>query len=131
MNTKLVMSVSALLMGVTGVALLFISQEIITYLSASQGSGLDAIALQILGTLYLAYAITNWTARSNLIGGIYGRPIALGNLCHFIIATLTLVRAFFRYQQTIILVSMIIYLIFAIAFGWIFLTHPVKANYQK
>src|SRR5204862_7388254 len=32
--------------------------------------------------LYLGFAVLNWMGCVVLFGGIYGRPVALGNLCH-------------------------------------------------
>ena len=34
----------------------------------------------------------NWMARGNIIGGIYSRPVAVGNLIHFAIAALAMVK---------------------------------------
>lgn len=81
--------------------------------------------LQILGAMYFAFAMINWTSRANLIGGIYGRPIAIGNLCHFVIAALALLKAYSS-GLSVILIPAIIYTLFAVVFGIIFLTHPVK-----
>lgn len=126
MNTKLVMSLSAWVMGVAGIALSFMPQEILSYFGLIDVSAINTVILQVLGALYFAFAMTNGTARANLIGGIYGRPIAVGNLCHFMIATLALMKVFFRTQQILLLVPVILYAIFAVVFAWIFFTHPIK-----
>ena len=113
-------------MGLTGVVLSFIPQEIQVYFGQPGSTILSTIVLQVMGALYFAFAMVNWTARANVIGGIYGRPIAIGNLCHFMMAALALAKAFFRTQQTVLLLPAILYIIFAMAFAWIFFTHPVK-----
>lgn len=126
MNTKLIMTASAWVMGVTGIALSFMPQEILGYFGLMNEAGFSAVVLQVLGALYFAFAMTNWTARANLIGGIYGRPIAIGNLCHFMIAALALAKFYFRTHQTVLLVPTMFYVLFAITFAWIFFTHPIK-----
>ena len=108
MNTKLIMIASTLVMGIAGVALSFMPQEILNYFGLVNSSSINAIVLQVLGALYFAFAMTNWTARANLIGGIYGRPIAIGNLCHFTIAGLALIKVFLRDHQAVLLVPIAI-----------------------
>ncbi len=126
MNTKLIMSLSALTMGVAGIVLSFLPQEVLGYLNSTQASPADAIVLQLMGAMYFGFAMINWVAKDNLIGGIYGRPIAIGNLCHFVIAALALVKVYASSQLSSLLIPTIIYSIFAIFFALIFFTHPVK-----
>ena len=126
MNTKLIMTASAILMGITGIILSFLPHEVLAYLSGSSATAVDALVLQILGALYFAFAMTNWTARANLIGGIYGRPIAVGNLTHFVIGALALVKGFSLGEHLIVQVATGVYVVFAIVFGIIIYTHPVK-----
>ena len=125
MNTKIIMTGSAILMGMVGVALTFMPQEIATYFSFPTETS-SVIVFQILGALYFGFAMTNWTAKASLIGGIYARPIAIGNLTHFIIAALALVKAYSSSFLLALLVLTCIYSLFAIAFAIIFFTHPVK-----
>ncbi len=125
MNTKLVMTLSAVVLGAVGIALSFLPQEVFSLFSQAIPSRLDTVTLQILGALYFAFAMTNYTAKGNLIGGIYGRPVAIGNLCHFTIAALALLKAYFSGLSTI-LIPALIYSAFAIAFAVIFFTHPLK-----
>jgi hypothetical protein len=66
----------------------------------------------------------NWMSKSNLIGGIYNRPVAVGNATHFFIAALALSK--FSPKSLILIVVAIVYSLFAIAFGLILFTHPVK-----
>jgi Na+-driven multidrug efflux pump len=126
MNTKLAMSLSALVMGVAGIVFSFLPQEVLGYLGAIDVSRLDTTMLQLMGAMYFGFAMINWVAKGNLIGGIYGRPIAIGNLCHFVIAALALVKAYTSSQLSVLIVPTIIYVIFAIVFAVIFFTHPVK-----
>jgi hypothetical protein len=124
MNTKVVMTASALVMGALGLAATFLPQEIAAYLGASTTL---PMLIQILGALYLGFAMLNWTAKDGLIGGIYNRPIAIGNLVHFLVAALALAKGAFANPATPVVAFAIGYAIFAIAFGMIFLTSPVKS----
>jgi hypothetical protein len=128
MNTKILMIVSALVMGFVGIGLSFMPHEILNYFHADDVSMIDTLFLQILGALYFAFAMVNWTAKANLIGGIYARPIAIGNLTHFVIGALALVKEYFSNQQPNVLIPAIIYVVFAILFSIIFFTHPVKSK---
>jgi hypothetical protein len=124
MNTKVVMTASALVMGALGLAATFLPQEIAAYLGASATL---PMLIQIVGALYLGFAMLNWTAKDGLIGGIYNRPIAIGNLVHFLVAALALAKGAFANPATPVVAFAIGYTIFAIAFAWIFSTSPVKS----
>ena len=119
------MTASALVLGAAGIVLSFLPDEIYLLINHAPPSRLEAVVLQLLGALYFAFAMINWTARANLIGGIYARPIAIGNFTHFTIAALALLKAYFS-GLTIVLAPTVMYSIFAVAFGVIFFTHPVK-----
>lgn len=119
------MTLSAIVMGMAGMLLSFMPQEIIFFFDFQAVSKFDAIVLQVLGALYFAFAMLNWTAKSNLIGGIYGRPIAIANLAHFLIASLALTKAYSSGQSSLLLPT-IVYALFAIVFSIIFFTHPLK-----
>jgi len=91
MSTRLLMTTSAVMMGAAGAAASFLPQEILQHAGlASNGSAV--LGVQILGALYLGFAMLNWIARANLIGGIYSRPVAMGNFLHFTVAALALVK---------------------------------------
>jgi len=124
MNTKLVMTASALVMGITGVVLIFMPQEVQRLFHASANAG-DVLLVQIIGGLYFAFAMINWTSKANLIGGIYGRPIAIGNLTHFSVGALSLLKGYAGIAGTSAIVVTAIYAVFAVLFGIIFFTHPV------
>jgi hypothetical protein len=131
MNTKLVMASSAALMAVGGVFLQFFPHEILNYLE-SPSTGINSLFLQLVGALYLGLAATNWMAKSVLIGGIYARPLAIGNFAHFLIGALALIKYAFAQQpglsSPVIWVLAIIYSLFAVIFGYVFFTHPLKKN---
>ncbi|MEO8852312.1 MAG: hypothetical protein ABI359_00940 [Ginsengibacter sp.] len=126
MNTKLLMSISAVLLGATGIVLTFMPEEVSRVLNLT---GSTPIVFQILGALYFGFAMLNWTAKGNLIGGIYSRPVAIGNFSHFIIGGLALIKlAIHNPGWTAGWICSIVYLIFALLFGWVFFNNPVTAN---
>jgi hypothetical protein len=129
MNTKLLMIISALIMGLTGVALSFLPQEVASSLGLSEAS---AIILQVLGALYFGFAMINWTAKANLIGGIYSRPVALGNMAHFVVGALALAKLAFKDAgPTYLWVAALVYSVFAILFAYVFYTTPaLKSKYN-
>jgi hypothetical protein len=127
MNTKILMTASALFMALCGLAATFLPQEIL----ARTGEGAGAILtlfVQLAGALYLAFAILNWMAKDSLIGGIYARPVSLGNLVHFLVGAITLIKAVVAgYRDPAIVGGAVMYSLFAVGFIWIvFFWSPVK-----
>ena len=125
MRTKLLMTSSALFCGIIGILLSFLPNEIAEYLSV-EPTIITILFLQILGALYLGFGILNWTAKGTLIGGIYNKPIALGNLMHFIVGAITLVKVISNVQthREIIIFLTVFYVIFALLFVYVFKTNP-------
>ena len=128
MNTKLLMISSALLMGVIGVLLQFIPHEVLNYFGVDAG-GVNALVLQITGALYLGFAMMNWMAKTVLIGGIYARPLAIGNFVHLAVGALALLKyAFAAPGLSVIWILAIIYALLAVFFGIVFFSHPLKTK---
>jgi len=125
MRTKLLMTSSALFCGIIGILLSFLPNEIAEYLSV-EPTIITILFLQILGAIYLGFGILNWTAKGTLIGGIYNKPIALGNLMHFIVGAITLVKVISNVQthREIIIFLTVFYVIFALLFVYVFKTNP-------
>jgi len=126
MNTKLVMTLSALIMGTSGIALSFMPDIILGSMSIDTSS-VNLVVLQILGALYFAFAMLNWMTKSNLIGGIYNRPIAIANFAHFLIAGLALVKGLIAYPALpfSMWVAAVIYTVLGFTFGVIVFRHPL------
>ena len=127
MNTKIIMTASAIILGIAGIVLTFIPDEIIDYLSLEMNKILLSL-MQILGALYFAFGMLNWMTKTSLIGGIYNRPIAVANFTHFLIAGLALTKGLISNPSLpyIIWIIGIIYLVFAISFGVILFRHPIS-----
>jgi hypothetical protein len=105
-------------MAVLGMLSTFMPQEILEYYgSYREGEKFLVPVVQIAGALYLGFAILNWTARSSLIGGIYNRPVALGNFLHFAMIALVLLKELKNSQGVEIVGGALIYSAFAVWFG--------------
>ena len=125
MRTKLLMTSSALFCGIIGILLSFLPNEIEEYLSV-ETTIITIRFLQILGAIYLGFGILNWTAKGSLIGGIYNKPIVLGNLLHFAVGAIELIKVIFNIQahKEIIIFLTVFYVIFALLFAYVIKTNP-------
>lgn len=117
MNTKLIMTASAVFMSLTGIILIFIPDELMVFLQLTQSISVSLL-LQVLGTLYLSFGLLNWMNRGNVIGGIINRPISMSNFAHYMIVALTCIKICVRENSIPIsfFVLTLVYSLFAIAF---------------
>jgi hypothetical protein len=115
----MLMVTSSLALGLAGIAASFAPSELLLALDSPTAEPLPVL-IQLLGAMYIAFAITNWTAKDNIIGGIYSRPVSLGNCVHFIVGSLALVKQQFSHSVSMPLIAaLIVYTIFAICFAWL------------
>lgn len=124
MNTKIIMIISSITMAVTGITASFMPDEILTFAGIEPVKHLSLL-IQIMGAMYFAFSLINWFAKDNLIGGIYSKPIALGNFAHFMIGALALVKSL-PSDSILLLSACVFYALFAILFGYISFTNPAK-----
>ena len=119
------MTSSALFCAIIGILLSFLPNEIAEYLSV-EPTIITILFLKILSALYLGFGILNWMAKGTLIGGIYNRPIAIGNLMHFGVGAIALVKVISNIQthSEIIIFLTVFYVIFALLFAYVFKTNP-------
>ncbi len=129
MNTKPLMTLNAIILALIGISLIFLPKEILDYFELSASDTLELL-MQITGSLYFAFAMLNWMSKGSIIGGIYGRPIAIANLTHFVIAGLSLIKGIMANSglSYVIWSIAIVYSIFAILFGIVAFKHPVSKN---
>ncbi len=126
MQTKWMLSLSAAGLGALGLAATFLPQEIVAAAGAA-GSRPAVILVQIAGGLYLGFAMLNWSIRDMAIGGIYNRPIAMGNFLHFTSVGLALVRAVVGGDRQPALVALTcFYGLFAVWFGVAMFRAPTR-----
>ena len=125
MKTKFLMTSSALFYGIIGTLLLFLPIEIAEYLSI-EPTIITILFLKILSAIYFGFGILNWTAKGTIIGGIYNKPIVLGNLLHFAVGAIELIKVIFNIQahKEIIIFLTVFYVIFALLFAYVIKTNP-------
>lgn len=133
MNTKYLMTASAILLGLPAIVTSFMPDEILKQLGQTPTLML-VIILQLTGALYFGFALMNWMAKSSLIGGIYARPLAMGNFAHFTISAIALIKAVFNgsVSSMYMLILTVLYLLFAIAFGFVLFKSPKQhTDFEK
>ena len=127
MNTKSLMTLSAIILILIGISLIFFPKEILDYFELIVTDTLELL-IQIIGSFYFAFGMLNWMSRGSIIGGIYNRPIAIANWTHFTIAGFALIKGTLSNPSLsyIIWSIGIIYSIFAILFGIVAFNHPAS-----
>jgi hypothetical protein len=133
MNTKLLMTTSSLVLGLAGIFALFAPDIVVTRLGVPSTNPLDVL-IQLMGALYFSIALMNWTAKDSIIGGIYARPISLGNFAHFFSGTLLLAKYGLSNGFNLSILLMLVgYTILATLFYWLVFRHTgivVEKNAQ-
>ena len=128
MNTKILMVASSIFLMIFGLGLTFVPKEISEFLNAGMNQT-SILFLQILGSLYLGFGMLNWMSKNNLIGGIYSKPLIIGNFVHFLVTFFALIKIVGKYSEnefSIILTITIIYTVFTFCFGYVFMKNPNK-----
>lgn len=118
-NTKHLMVAAAIALGLAGLAVSFAPAEFLGLLGLAAAEPMPVL-MNLMGGLYLGFALVNWMAKDNMIGGVYARPVAIGNFLHFFVGALSLAKQQLSGEFSAILVSaMVVYGIFAALFGWL------------
>lgn len=119
------MASSAILLGIIGVGLTFLPQEILTYLNIATSKPLLLI-LQLLGGLYFGFAMLNWMSQWSVIGGIYNKPVSIANFAQFFVGGMALIKDVTSNPDLpkVFWIITGIYVIYAVIFGWLFYTQP-------
>jgi hypothetical protein len=110
-----------------GLGLTFLPEEISGAIGMHTNQG-SLLTLQILGSTYLGFAMLNWMTKNNLIGGIYSRPLVIGNLVHFLVSSFALIKIVLHVENQIgITITLtIIYAVLTLCFGYVFMANPDK-----
>jgi hypothetical protein len=121
MNTRLLLISSAAFLAVLGLVLTFAPAEVL-----ATDDPRTIVVGQLLGAALCGGAFLNWMSRGAPMGGIYGRPLAIGNLVHFTVGGLALVKVIRSVEPFGFVTIMIIgYLLLAVLFAWVaFFTSP-------
>lgn len=113
------MITSAIALGAFGLFVSFAPAEFLVVLGAS-AAGPVHVLLKLMGGLYLGFAMMNWMAKDNMIGGIYSRPVAAGNFLHFFVGALSLAKHQVGSEpNTLLLGALAFYIVFGAWFGWL------------
>jgi hypothetical protein len=117
------MIASAAFLAVLGFATSFLPERVLG-LHGTVPDTPTLLLIQMTGALYLGFAILNWTARGILIGGIYARPVALGNFLHFAMVSVMLIKAAIVHGVVQLAISATVFSVFAIWFGLVLFRPP-------
>jgi len=125
MRTKTVMVASAVVMMVLGLGTTFAPQELLGAWGVAP-LPVTVLVVQVAGALYFGFAIMNWMAKDVLIGGIYSRPLALGNFAHFFVMAGALVKALIAgHHEAPVWAGAVVYVVFAWLFGQVVFGDPL------
>ena len=131
MNARLLMTASALVLALLGLPCIFAPDVVLKELTGGTSAAAELL-VQVTGALYLGFAGLNWMGRANLIGGIYGRPVAIGNLMHFLVAAIALLKyAPHASPSAPVWVLAGIYAVLAVAFGLVVFGNPLRSADPK
>lgn len=119
-------------MGALGASTSFFTNEILDTLGIASNE-LVLRCLQLMSALYLGFAIMNWMAKTVLIGGIYAKPLSMGNFFHFAIGAIILIKLVIHNPASakFIWAICIIYSVLAVLFGIVLFNNPSKNNSAK
>ena len=90
MKSSIFLTTVAVVLAVTGVALLFAPSEVASAIERES----SPLMAQLLGASLIGAGAANWLARRSSVGGIYGRSIVVGNMVLFGISALVSARAY-------------------------------------
>lgn len=118
-NTRWLMASASGFLAALGLLCSFAPSEMLELLALPVDQPMPLL-LQLAGAALIGWALVNWTARGLIIGGIYSRPLTLGNLVHFISATLALAKALpgTAFDPPLVALTLI-YALFALCFGYL------------
>jgi len=127
MHSRILMMTSAAFLAVLGLVTSYMPQEVLG-LHGTVPDTSTLLLVQMMGALYLGFAILNWTARGILIGGIYARPVALGNFLHFAMVAVMLIKAAIVHGVVPLAISATVFSVFAIWFGVVLFKPPSSVS---
>lgn len=126
-HSRYLMTASAAALALLGLPCIFAPDIVLQRLGGGASAGANLV-VQIAGALYLGFAGLNWMGKASLIGGIYGRPVAIGNLLHFLVALFAIFRAAQVTGTGFLWAITIGYASFALAFALIIFRSPSRSS---
>lgn len=125
--SRVLMMLSALFMAALGLITSYIPDKVLQT-HGTVPDGPTMLLIQMMGALYLGFALLNWTARGVIMGGIYARPLALGNFLHFAMVAVMLTREAIDHGVVQLATSAAVFGAFAIGFGVVLFRPPVPSS---
>jgi hypothetical protein len=122
--SRLLMSASAIVLGLLGITATFAPDNVIALVGLPE-SRLADLLVQLIGGAYLGFAMLNWMAKGSVLGGIYGRPLIVGNLLHFVTSGLAVASRVGELSS--LWVIAVVYLLFGAGFGLLLRLSPRRA----
>ncbi|MDZ7720201.1 MAG: hypothetical protein U5K72_15405 [Balneolaceae bacterium] len=124
--SKIVLISSAIINAILGIAITFLPQETGQFIGTTEMNTADLALMQILGSALIGIAIINYMSRGITIGGIYGKPLLLGNLVFHLATGLGLIKYVFSAESWILFgLPALLYLILTAGFIKLNFTSPV------
>ena len=126
--SRILISASAAVLAALGIAGTFLPHETLARLGAAPSVPL-VLLLQVFGAVCLGFAMLNWMSRHATVGGIYGRPLVVGNLLHFTAAALAFFKGVLRHPELRALWPLgLVYALLALGFGVALFRPPGQAD---
>lgn len=121
--SNIALTIAALLLGVLGVVLSFLPQELFQLFNEPTGT-FGILSVKLLGLCMIGLSAINWMSKDRLIGGIYNRPLALANTLHFCIGAVILIKTLMVTFYWSLFILSFFYAVFGVAFFKIMFTTP-------
>lgn len=119
---------SSVFLGLLGLAGTFFPAEVLM-LADIEPARSTVVMFQVMGGLYLGFAILNWMSRHAPMGGIYGKPVAMSNLVHFLVVGLMLLKEVFSGGLgTAFMIVGVLYALFALGFSSTMFFDPLSSR---
>ena len=125
--SRILMMLSAVFLAIAGLITSYFPDKVLET-HGTVPDGPTILLIQMMGALYLGFAILNWTARGAIIGGIYAKPLALGNFLHFAMVTVMLAREAIDHGVVQLATSAAVFGAFAIGFGALLFRPPIAGR---
>lgn len=128
MRSTVVTRVSAIVLALAGIALLFAPVEILARLAPGTPMALAWI-VQLLAGAWLGLSAMNWMTRFTMVGGVYGRAIVLANATTYFVSAMTMLHALRDGAPTATVVALtVVAVALAAVYGYLLFRGPFVAD---
>lgn len=110
--------ISGVINGIAGTVLTFIPEELLLRTDGKAGEA-AILLVSVTGAAMLGFGMMNYMGRNAIYGGIYGKPIILGNLLFHTVAAVHLIKFSMDTNDTLMIYTAVagaLYFIFATGF---------------